>query len=145
MRPDSVLVRAVLWLLFHGQVFAPDRDLVTESAYMRMRGAKKWPWTVDASFRFIHDTTHDDIRGNFEPCSKFLASFFPLPMLPGSFLCWYSLPIACASLRWGHSGAGGVAVAGGALGAQGVLPHGCDEQSCSDLSMHTPRNVPDGL
>ena len=71
MGPDSVLVRGVLWLLFQGQVFAPDRDLISEGAYMRMRGAKQWKWSTDASFRSVHDLTHEDIRGNYEPLGMF--------------------------------------------------------------------------
>lgn len=77
MGPDSIVVRGVLWALFNGQVFSPERDLITQGAYMRMRGAKKWPWSVDASFRYMHDLTAEDIRGCYESLGQFgVRSFF---------------------------------------------------------------------
>lgn len=62
MRPDSILVRSVLWLLFGAPVFSPERDVISEVAYRRALGANKWPWCTDASFRNMHDITQEDIR-----------------------------------------------------------------------------------
>lgn len=69
--PDSLLYRALVWLLLNGQIFSPNRDLITEGAYMRMRGGKKWPWVANTSFAFMHDHTEEDIRGLYnEPLGK---------------------------------------------------------------------------
>lgn len=81
MGPDSWLVRSVLWLLFQAPVFSPHRNVISEAAYNRALGAKKWPWCTDASFRTIHNTTQEDIRAAHDPlgrwgvCSLLLATY----------------------------------------------------------------------